>query len=151
MVKSYVSKVAGFYRSNHRMRSVKTVFLERYSQNSQEKAFVRDSTLLKLHSQGCKKETLAQVFSCEFLRTLFLQNTSERLLLLLAFQKQPPEVFYENRCSWKFRKIHRKIPVVCEIFQSTFFYRTPQAFLCNVTKMGYYQQSLENLRWIFII
>ena len=81
------------------MRSVKTVFLERYSQNSQEKAFVRDSTLLKLHSQGCKKETLAQVFSCEFLRTLFLQNTSERLLLLLAFQKQPPEVFYENKCS----------------------------------------------------
>ena len=25
---SYVSKVAGFYRSNHRMRSVKKVFLE---------------------------------------------------------------------------------------------------------------------------
>ena len=41
--KSYVSKVAGFYRSNHRIRSVKKVFLERCSQNSQEKACVRDS------------------------------------------------------------------------------------------------------------
>ena len=26
-------------------------------------------------------------------------------------QKQPPDVFYKNRCSWKFRKIHRKTPV----------------------------------------
>ena len=48
--KSYVSKVAGFYRSNHQMRSVKKVFLERCSQNSQEKAGVRDSILIKLHS-----------------------------------------------------------------------------------------------------
>ena len=44
----------------------KKVFLERCSQNSQENACVRDSILIKLHSQGCKKETLAQVFSCEF-------------------------------------------------------------------------------------
>ena len=57
----------------------------------------------------------------KFLRTPFLQNTSRRLLLLLAFQKQPPEVFYEKRCSWKFRKIHRKTPLVCEIFKNTFF------------------------------
>ena len=46
---SYVSKVAGFYRSNHRMRSVKKVFLERCLQNSQEKACARDSGLTKLH------------------------------------------------------------------------------------------------------
>ena len=44
------SKVAGFYRSNYPMRSVKKVFLERCSQNSQEKACVRDSILIKLHS-----------------------------------------------------------------------------------------------------
>ena len=37
-----------------------------------------------------KKETLVQVFSCEFLRTLFSQNTSRGLLLLLAIQN------YEN-------------------------------------------------------
>ena len=50
VAKSYVSKVAGFYRRNHRMRSVEKVFLERCSQNSQEKACVRDSILTKLHS-----------------------------------------------------------------------------------------------------
>ena len=48
VAKSYVSKVAGFYRSNHRKRSVKKVFLERCLQNS--KACVRDSILIKLHS-----------------------------------------------------------------------------------------------------
>ena len=49
------------------MRSVKEVFLERYLQNSQEKACVGNSILIKLHSEGCKKETLEQVlFSCVF-------------------------------------------------------------------------------------
>ena len=33
----------------------------------------------------------------KFLKTPFLKNTSGRLLL--AFQKQPPEVFYEKMCS----------------------------------------------------
>ena len=32
----------------------------------------------------------------KFLRTPFLRNTSGELLLLLAFQKQPPELFYEK-------------------------------------------------------
>ena len=41
-------KVAGFYRSNHQMRYVKKVFLERFSQNSQEKACVRDSILINI-------------------------------------------------------------------------------------------------------
>ena len=62
--KSYISKVAT--RSDYRMRFVKKVFLERCLQNSQKQARVRDSILINLHSQGCKKETLAQVFSCEF-------------------------------------------------------------------------------------
>ena len=57
----------------------------------------------------------------KFLRTPFLQNTSGRLLLFLAFQKLPPEVFYEKMCSWKFPKIHRKTPLVCKIFKNTFF------------------------------
>ena len=30
---------------------------------------------------------------------------------LRSLQKQPSEVFYEESCSWKFRKIHRKTPV----------------------------------------
>ena len=48
--------------------SVKKVFLE-ISQNSQENTCVRVSFLIKLQAWTCnfvKKETLAQVFSCEF-------------------------------------------------------------------------------------
>ena len=46
----------------------KKVFLE-ISQNSQENTCARVSFLIKLQAQACnfiKKETLAQVFSCEF-------------------------------------------------------------------------------------
>ena len=39
--------------------------LERCLQNSQENICVRDSILIKLQAQDCKKETLVQVFSCE--------------------------------------------------------------------------------------
>ena len=103
----------------------KKVFLERCLQNSQlVKACVRNSILIKLHSKGCKKDTWHKCFPvnlAKFLRALFLQNTSGRLLLLLAFQKQPLEVFYEKMCSWKFCRIHRKTPFVCKIFKNTFF------------------------------
>ena len=85
----------------------------------------------------------------KFSKTPFLQNNSGRLLLLLAFQKQPPEVFYEKRCSWKFPKIHRETPLVCEISKTTFLQNTSRrlllVFSCNVTKMGCCQQCLENL------
>ena len=86
----------------------------------------------RLHSQGWKKETLEQVFSvnlAEFLRITFLQNTSGRLLLLLAFQKQPPEVFYKKMCSWKCRKVHWKTPLICKTSGRLFL-----AFSCNVIK-----------------
>ena len=48
--------------------SVKKMFLE-ISQNSQENTCVRDSFLIKLQALACnfiEKESLAQVFSCEF-------------------------------------------------------------------------------------
>ena len=54
------------------------------SQNSQE-TLRQSSFLIKLQAEPCnfiKKETLIQVFSCDFakfLRTPFLQNTSGRL------------------------------------------------------------------------
>ena len=90
------------------------------------------------------------MFSCEFSKISknpFLQNTSGRLPLLLAFQKQPPEMFYEKRCSWKFCKIYWKTPVVGEIFKNIFF--AEHFCNCNFTKMGHCQQCLENLnlRW----
>ena len=64
------------------------------------------------------------MFSCEFSKiskNTFLQNTSGRLLLFLAFQRQPASrgVLWK-RCCWKFRKIHKKTPLVCDLF-----YRTP--------------------------
>ena len=66
---------------------LKKVFLE-ISQNSQEKTCARDTFLNKIAglrpATSLKKESLAQMFSCEFskfLRTTFLQNTSGRLLL----------------------------------------------------------------------
>ena len=65
----------------------KKVFLK-ISQNSQENICTRASFLLKMQANRChliNKETLAQIFSCEyfaiFSRTPFLQNTSGLLLL----------------------------------------------------------------------
>ena len=49
-----------------------------------------------------------------------------RLPLLLAFEKQPLELFYEKRCSWKSRKIYRKTDTFgLQNFQKHLFYRTP--------------------------
>ena len=58
-----------------------------------------------------------------FQKTFFTEQTV-RLLLLLAFQKQPPERFYEKMCSWKFRKIKGKHLCFAN-FQKHLFYRTP--------------------------
>ena len=55
----------------------------------------------KKKASSCKKETPAQVLSCEFCE--ISKNTSFteyfRTLLLLTFQKQPPEVFHEKKFS----------------------------------------------------
>ena len=63
----------------------KTVFLE-ILQNPQENTCTRVS-FFKVAGlwNFIRKETLAQVFSCEFLRTPFLQNTSGRLLLSMKY------------------------------------------------------------------
>ena len=38
------------------------------------------------------------------------------LLKRLCCKKQQPEVFYKKRCSLKFRKIHKKLPVQESLF-----------------------------------
>ena len=72
------------YRSSHRRCSIK-IGVPKISQNSQENNCARVSFLTKLEACNfVKKETMVQVFSCEFceiLRTRCLQNTSERLSL----------------------------------------------------------------------
>ena len=104
-------------RSSHHRCSFKKRVLKIFAKFT-GKTCARASFLIKF----VKKETLAQVLSCEFcenLRTIFLQNTSGRLLLTRhsiqrscsdrkksshCFQKQPPEVFHEKTCSQKFTK-----------------------------------------------
>ena len=73
-----------YFRSSHLRCSLKKVFLE-ISQNSQENICARDYFLIKLQAYFIKKESVAQVFSCEFCeisKNTFFQNTSGRLLLL---------------------------------------------------------------------
>ena len=56
-----------YYWSRHLRCSIKQVFLK-ISQNSQENTLVGVSFLIKLQVSACnfiKKETVAQVFSCE--------------------------------------------------------------------------------------
>ena len=89
---------------------------------SSEISFHELPSIRKQIASSLSSQLLVSNFA-KFLRIPFLQNTSGRLLL--AFQKQPPEALYEKRCSWKFRKFHRKPPLVCEIFKNTFFYGTP--------------------------
>ena len=45
----------------------------------------------------------------------------ELIFLFVRRKKQPPEVFYEKRCSYKFYKIHRKTPA-------------PESEACNFVK-----------------
>ena len=57
--------------------------LFKISQNSQENIYARVSFLIKFQTSVCnfiKEETLAQVSFAKFLRTIFLKNTSSRLL-----------------------------------------------------------------------
>ena len=44
------------------------------------------------------------------------KGSVEKLEEPLQIQKQPPEVFYEKRCSCKFHKIYRKTPVPESLF-----------------------------------
>ena len=55
----------------------------------------------------------------KFLRTPFLQNTSGRLLVLLVFQKQPPEVFL------KLLQNSQENTFGLRNFKKHLFYRTP--------------------------
>ena len=93
--------------------SVKKVFLE-VSQNSQENACARVSFLVKLcRPQACnfiKKETLAQVFSCEFCE--ISKNTFSYRTPLVAASADPNDA--ENserklRCYNNFSKIDKNV------------------------------------------
>ena len=72
-----------YYRSEAVLRrcSIKKVFIE-VSQNSQENTCAKVTFLIKLQAQiydFIKKETLAQVFSCEFCEFLTTPFLTEHL------------------------------------------------------------------------
>ena len=125
--------------------SRKNVFLERYSQNSQKNTCDRDSILIKLQAYGCKKETLIQVFSrefCEISKNTFL--TEHLRTTATAFSSM------KKGALGNFAKFTGKHLGFAKFSKTPFlqntFGRVLLAFLCNVTKMGYCQQCLENHR-----
>ena len=61
LVKSHFSKVAGFYRSSHLSCSVKNGVHRKVFPK-----FTGKHLCWRLLIKGCKKETLTQVFFCEF-------------------------------------------------------------------------------------
>ena len=59
MLKSYFSKVPGFYRSSHSRCSVRKVFAKFTEKHLNQRLYFDKVA-------GCKRETLAQAFSCEY-------------------------------------------------------------------------------------
>ena len=57
-----------------------------------------------------------------------------------ALQKQPPEVFYKKKYSWKFYKIHRKTPVPECIKKETLAQVFSREF-CEISKNTFLQNT----------
>ena len=109
----------------------KKVFLE-ISQNSQENTCARVSFLIKLQTSGLrpatllKKETLAQLFSCEFCEISnnnFLQSTSGRLLLyfwVLPNTESIFSVFCEKFLNFRYHYFsdHLGLDIIDTFFQN---------------------------------
>ena len=58
-----------------------------------------------------------------------MKKAVSRYLFSQKTQKQPFADVLQKKCSYRFRNIHRKTPVlpcgICKIFKNTFFYKTP--------------------------
>ena len=134
------------FRSKQRRCSVRRCFLE-ISQNSLENTCTRASFLIKLQAEACnftKKETLAQVFSCEFYKisrnTFFTEHFG---LLLLYFSYRCPSssdaikarITQSSWCSFSY---------TCTVFPT----RTLRTFnwsfhTCLVSKIACWARSRE--------
>ena len=58
-------------------------------------------------------------------------RNSEKQLL---FQKQPPDMFYNKRCSWKLRKVHRKTSVPESLFKNETLVQVFSCEFCEIFK-----------------
>ena len=90
------------------------------------------------HDQAFKKNQ-KKLLHCNYLMLFLVCRNCEKNNVIKHMQKQSPEMFCKKRCSQKFCKIHRKIPVpdylacnfikkeslaqvkFCKIFKNTFF------------------------------
>ena len=108
------------------------VFLK-ISQNSQESTHARVSFLIKLQPEACnfiKKETLAQVFSCEFCEifknTIFIEHLWWLLLNLAPHEKSRAKYNLFRECGWYkakptqlLKKVKRKLKLYVPFFTIT--------------------------------
>ena len=142
-------------RSNHRRCSVQKLFLEN-SQDSQESTCARVSFLIN----SMKKETLAQVFSCEFcniskIRTPFLQSTSGRLLLSVIrvfFRVRSNRFFCHQFLDWyvikfsiniKYRSSHRCCCLGLQLQKTQHPTEVFSCKHCKIFKSTYFEKHLR--------
>ena len=84
----------------------------------------------------------------------FAGKVWQMVTITISSQKQPPEVFCKKRCSYKFRKIHRKTPVPeclfkesCKLRSATLL-KTHRCFPVNFTKFSRTTFLTEHLWWL---
>ena len=73
-------------------------------------------------------------------------------ILILKSQKQPPQVFYKEHCSWKFRYIGRKIPVLKSLLNKiaglrllNFLYSFIKKSNVDVTKESVFYNNVKDI------
>ena len=104
------------------------MFLESCSQKFTRKSLFRDFILISLHSQGCKKETLAQVFSCEFIKisknTFFTEHLRTTASAFNFSETATGDVLWKN-VFLKIWQNSQESTFDLRNFQKDVFHRTP--------------------------
>ena len=75
-----------------------------------------------------------------------LKTPNEVWNALKFLQKQPPEVFCQNRCSWKLRNIHKKTPALESIHSLCL--KHPESILYNLRNINSIKNKLNSLNLI---
>ena len=134
------------------MRSVKKVFLEGVRKIHRQRP-VPETILIKLHSQDCKKETLAQVFSfkvSEISKNTFFAEHLWTTGSAFSFSEAATGGALCKKAFLKISQNSQKYTFGLPNFQKHVFYRIPLddcfwLFCAMLLKWGYCQ-CLENLR-----
>ena len=136
----YSIDLVAMHRSSRQRCSVRKSVLRNFAKFT-ENICARVSFFNKIAGQACnviKKETLAQVFSCEFLRTPFLQNTSGGCFCLFIrtlfniYQK------YEIRTISKKLFLNIKFLLYKKHFFSSYIKNSVNAFLLRLIFIAHF-------------